>query len=102
MAKSCMIARETVRTKLVASAKKVRDVLRATIKDQTIPFEEKMEAVKKLNKRKRDESPIRKQRRCNSCGRPHAVYRRFKLCRICLRKAVMEESAVPGVRKASW
>lgn len=39
--------------------------------------------------------------RCQICGRPHSVYRDFKLCRICLRK-MGNEGLVPGFRKSSW
>ncbi len=40
-------------------------------------------------------------RRCNLCGRSRAVYRKFGICRICLRtKALLGE--IPGMRKASW
>ena len=40
-------------------------------------------------------------RRCGLCGRPRAVYRKFGICRICLRnRALLGE--VPGMRKASW
>ncbi|WP_075484197.1 type Z 30S ribosomal protein S14, partial [Candidatus Pelagibacter communis] len=39
--------------------------------------------------------------RCNNCGRPHAVYRRFGLCRICFREMALK-GFIPGVRKASW
>ena len=40
-------------------------------------------------------------RRCQLCGRPRAVYRKFGICRICLReKARLGE--LPGMRKASW
>lgn len=40
-------------------------------------------------------------RRCGLCGRPRAVYRKFGICRICLRdKALLGE--VPGMRKSSW
>jgi small subunit ribosomal protein S14 len=28
---------------------------------------------------------VRKYSRCNRCGRPRAVYKKFGLCRICLR-----------------
>ena len=43
----------------------------------------------------------RRVRRCQLCGRPRAVYRKFGICRICLReKAHLGE--VPGMRKASW
>ena len=40
-------------------------------------------------------------RRCQRCGRPKAVYRKFGLCRICLR-VMVHAGEVPGVTKASW
>jgi small subunit ribosomal protein S14 len=43
----------------------------------------------------------RAYRRCNFCGRPCAVYRKFGLCRICLREAA-HKGEIPGMRKASW
>ena len=43
----------------------------------------------------------RAYRRCNFCGRPRAVYRKFGLCRICLREAA-HKGEIPGMRKASW
>lgn len=43
----------------------------------------------------------RRVRRCGLCGRPRAVYRKFGICRICLRdRALLGQ--VPGMRKASW
>ncbi|MBP7928691.1 MAG: type Z 30S ribosomal protein S14 [Actinobacteria bacterium] len=39
--------------------------------------------------------------RCRRCGRPRAVYRKFGLCRICLRE-MAHAGEVPGVRKSSW
>jgi len=39
--------------------------------------------------------------RCQRCGRPRAVYRRFKLCRICFRE-MAHAGELPGVTKASW
>jgi small subunit ribosomal protein S14 len=39
--------------------------------------------------------------RCNRCGRPRAVFRKFRLCRICLREPA-QEGAVPGMTKSSW
>src|SRR5919205_752919 len=35
------------------------------------------------------------------CGRPHSVYRKFGLCRVCLRELV-HAGEIPGVTKASW
>jgi small subunit ribosomal protein S14 len=44
---------------------------------------------------------VRRYHRCNRCGRARAYYRRFGLCRICLRElALMGE--IPGMTKASW
>lgn len=40
-------------------------------------------------------------RRCQLCGRSRAVYRKFKVCRICFRN-LAHEGLIPGVRKASW
>ena len=39
--------------------------------------------------------------RCERCGRPHSVYRKFKLCRICFRELAYK-GQIPGVKKASW
>ena len=39
--------------------------------------------------------------RCNQCGRPKAVYRKFGICRICFRLMALK-GLLPGVRKASW
>jgi small subunit ribosomal protein S14 len=40
-------------------------------------------------------------RRCQLCGRPRAVYRKFRICRICLRN-LANEGKIPGMKKASW
>ena len=39
--------------------------------------------------------------RGNRCGRPRAVYRKFGLCRICLRD-LAHEGFIPGMTKSSW
>lgn len=43
----------------------------------------------------------RQVRRCELCGRPRSVYRRFRICRICLRN-LAAEGKIPGLKKASW
>ena len=43
----------------------------------------------------------RTQNRCQRCGRPHSVYRKFGLCRVCLRE-LASKGELPGVTKASW
>ena len=44
---------------------------------------------------------VREYTRCERCGRPHAVYRKFKLCRVCFRE-LANKGEIPGVKKASW
>lgn len=39
--------------------------------------------------------------RCKRCGRPRAYYRKFGLCRICLRE-IAQEGMIPGLTKSSW
>ena len=44
---------------------------------------------------------VRAYTRCRRCGRPRSVYRKFGLCRICLRN-MAHAGELPGVKKASW
>lgn len=44
---------------------------------------------------------VRAYNRCPLCGRPRAYYRKFKMCRICLRQRALR-GEIPGVIKASW
>ncbi len=44
---------------------------------------------------------VREYNRCPICGRPRAYYRKFDMCRICLRKLALK-GEIPGVIKASW
>ncbi|MBI2618478.1 MAG: type Z 30S ribosomal protein S14 [Ignavibacteriales bacterium] len=44
---------------------------------------------------------VSQHNRCNICGRPRAYYRKFGICRICLRNLALE-GKIPGLRKASW
>ena len=101
MAKVCMVEREKKRIKTVAKYAAKRAELKATIKDMTVDFETRMEAQKALQKLPRNANPVRVQRRCRITGRPHAVYRKFGLCRNKLREAAMRGD-VPGLHKASW
>ncbi len=43
----------------------------------------------------------RVRNRCNMCGRPRGYYRRFGLCRICLREEALKGN-IPGLVKSSW
>ena len=39
--------------------------------------------------------------RCQICGRPHSVLRKYGICRVCFR-TLAHQGQIPGVRKASW
>ena len=101
MAKTSMIEREKKRMKTVKKYEAKRAELKAIIKSADSSFEERMAAQTMLQKLPRDASPARVQRRCRLTGRPHAVYRKFGLCRNKLREHTMRGD-VPGLRKGSW
>lgn len=44
---------------------------------------------------------VQVRNRCTRCGRPRGYYRRFGLCRICLREMALQ-GQLPGVTKSSW
>jgi small subunit ribosomal protein S14 len=44
---------------------------------------------------------VRAYTRCSRCGRPKSVYRKFGLCRICLRD-LASQGMLPGIVKSSW
>ena len=101
MAKKSMIARENKRARMVAKYAEKRAALKVILADFNATDDEKWEAQIALQKLPRDASPVRQQRRCQVTGRPHAVYRKFGLCRNKLREAAMRGD-VPGLVKASW
>ena len=51
---------------------------------------------------------VREYTRCERCGRPHSVYSKFHLCRICLRELAYKlrelayKGEIPGMKKSSW
>ena len=101
MAKTSMVNREVKRAKLAKQHGAKRDALKKIISSTTASYEEKMEAVVKLQKLPRDSSESRQRNRCAITGRPRGVYAKFGLARNMLRKATMNGD-VPGLRKASW
>ena len=44
---------------------------------------------------------VQEYTRCNRCGRPHSVMKKFGICRICFRELAYK-GEIPGVRKSSW
>ncbi|MDX2300645.1 MAG: 30S ribosomal protein S14 [Xanthomonadaceae bacterium] len=101
MAKTCMVNREAKRAKLAAKYAGKRAALKKLISSNDTPYEERAEAVAKLQKLPRDSSVSRQRNRCQLTGRPRGVYAKFGLARNKLREATMRGD-VPGLRKASW
>lgn len=61
-----------------------------------------MAKLSMINKQKRGSKfKVREYNRCPLCGRPRAFYRKFQMCRICLRKYA-SAGLIPGVIKSSW
>lgn len=95
-----MLERENKRSKLVEKYRERRSELKVLIKSSQ-DFDIIMDAQAKLAKLPINSNPVRHITRCQQCGRPHAVYRKFGLCRICLRQQLMTGN-VTGGRKSSW
>ena len=100
MARLSIIVRENKKQLLVNKYFERRKALKEIIKSST-DFEQVDAAQAKLAKLPKNSNPARHTRRCQQCGRPHAVYRKFGLCRICLRQQLMFGN-VTGGRKSSW
>jgi small subunit ribosomal protein S14 len=101
MAKVCMIEREIKRKKLAKRYAGKRAELKAVIRDQNIPAEERFQAVLKLAELPRNSSKTRQRNRCAVTGRPRSYYRKFNLSRIALRD-LASRGELPGVTKSSW
>jgi small subunit ribosomal protein S14 len=69
-----------------------RELLLAEVKEKGLKWRDVKDRMK---------FSTRAYTRCNKCGRPHAVYRKFGICRICFRQMALE-GLLPGVTKASW
>ena len=55
----------------------------------------------KVKQQRPQKYKVREYTRCERCGRPHSVIRKFKLCRICFSELAYKVE-IPGVKKASW
>lgn len=105
MAKKSLIARELKKIKVASRLGKKKEAIKNELKSEFAkenPDYVRIDELNlKMNKMPRNSSVTRVQRRCNCCGRPRAVIRRFGLCRICLRQRLMN-GEVSGGTKSSW
>ncbi len=101
MAKVSAVEKNKRRRKQVAKDASKRAALKAMIKDQSAPIEERFRATLKLAEMPRDGSKTRVRNRCEVSGRPRAYYRKLNMSRIALRE-LGSLGKVPGIVKSSW
>lgn len=101
MAKTSSVERNKKREQMAKQFANRRAKLKAVIRDQDAPAEDRFEAVLKLAELPRNSSPTRIRLRCQVTGRPRGNYRKFKLCRIQLRD-LGSRGQIPGMVKSSW
>jgi small subunit ribosomal protein S14 len=59
----------------------------------------KKSMIVKANRKPKFE--VRAYTRCQRCGRPHSVLKKYGICRICFRELAYK-GQIPGVTKSSW
>lgn len=100
MSKTSAFHKNLQRGRMIQKNSAKRKRIKASINKSNSP-EEVFAACQELNKLPRDGNPIRYRNRCRICGRPHSVYRKLGMCRICFRK-LASAGLLPGVTKSSW
>ena len=87
----------------VVTTAKTDDEGRALLKHARLPVQGELTMAKTALVNKANRKP--KFRSVGTplpeCGRPHSVYRKFGLCRICVRE-MAHRGELPGVTKSSW
>lgn len=101
MAKKSAIEKNERRRRMVKRHAGKRSKLKAIIKDQNVPLEERFAATLKLAEMPRNGSKSRVRNRCEVSGRPRGYYRKLKMSRIALRE-LGSGGDIPGLVKSSW
>ena len=101
MARKSVKNRNLKRVEIANRLRDKRQSLKTDISNMNLSFEDRMEAVKKLQMLPRDSSRSRQRNRCGFCGRQRAYNRLTGLCRMHMRSAIIQ-GMVPGMHKASW
>lgn len=101
MAKTSSIEKNKKRLELSTQAAAKRAKLKAIIKDQSIPIDQRFAATLKLAEMPRNSAKVRVRNRCEVSGRPRAYYRKLRMSRIALRQ-LGNLGLIPGLVKSSW
>ncbi len=54
-----------------------------------------------IKQKRKAKFKVREYTRCERCGRPHSVLKKYGICRICFRELAYK-GQIPGVTKSSW
>ena len=95
MAKVSSVNRNAKRTAMASRDKTKRAALKNIVMDRTLPVEDRFEASLKLAELPRNGARVRVKLLCRLTGRSRANYRKFGLCRICLREMALENVEIP-------
>ena len=101
MAKQSAIQKNLNRETLINRLKKKRDLIKKTLMDKNVPFEDRIKAQIKMDSLPRNSAKNRYRNRCFFSGRPRGVYSKFGLSRIAIRD-LAGKGRIPGLTKASW
>lgn len=101
MAKESVKITNEKRAKLIKLQAQRRQDLKVILKNTNLPFEQRLEAQKRLSELPRNGAAIRYRRRCALTGRPRGNLRHFNMSRIALRE-LASWGQIPGLVKSSW
>ncbi|WIY51501.1 30S ribosomal protein S14 [Devosia sp. YIM 151766] len=101
MAKTSSIEKNKKRAALAKQYADKRATLKAAVKNQETPIEERFKASLKLAELPRNSAKVRIRNRCEVSGRPRGYYRKLKMSRIALRE-LGNLGQIPGLVKSSW
>ena len=101
MAKTSSIEKNKKRAALAKQYGAKRAALKALVKNQETPIEERFKASLKLAELPRNSAKVRIRNRCEVSGRPRGYYRKLKMSRIALRQ-LGNLGQIPGLVKSSW
>ena len=54
-----------------------------------------------VKQQRKQKYKVREYTRCQRCGRPHSVLKKYGICRICFRELAYQ-GQIHGVKKSSW
>ncbi|NWG45355.1 MAG: 30S ribosomal protein S14 [Alphaproteobacteria bacterium] len=101
MAKKSAVEKNRRRERMAKKFAGKRARLKALVRDENVPVEERFQAALKLAELPRNSAPSRIRNRCGLTGRPRAYYRKLNMSRIALRD-LGSTGQIPGMVKSSW